>query len=150
VDLKARRARAGKLAQADVDALRKDLIEPLSSWIDSTAPYPKFYSLRADLTDLIPSQARTEPEVVRSQNDRLRYETALDLIRELRDRPTTSDPLSEDAAYTTLARYRPAISVNDGKLIGKLDPEWSRVLGYQRSADAISNATKATGLFRIS
>lgn len=52
--------------------------------------------------------------------------------------------------YETLARMRPAIVVARGELRGELTPAWSRVLTTAASKTAVSRASKATGLFRLS
>jgi DNA/RNA endonuclease G (NUC1) len=148
-DLLARKRRMGKLSNDEIEVVRKQITE-LSGRIDGGVAYSKFYMLRADLVDLIPSEARTPAEEVRAQNDRLRYETLLALLSDLKEEGLRKiDPLHEEAAYKTLARFRPAIPWEDGKLAGEVTPEWTRILDLPLSRKTIALAAKAAGLFRL-
>jgi DNA/RNA endonuclease G (NUC1) len=133
------------------EVAQKDLVkllELLTKRIASGVQYPKYYSLRADVAELLatgaePSARPTYLGLV--QSDRLRYLVLLDVDAKRRD--PKSEPLDDAAALPLLAKYRPALPVAAGKLPAALDDTWKRILSP--AANSIERASLATGLFRI-
>ena len=142
LDIHSRRARRGRMIDADTTSL-EELLKELTAIIDKGVVYARFYQLRADIVDALPEEKRTPALRVQAQSDRLRYEVLLEVI----SKNALADPLDDPAAFERLAKARPAIPVHDGKLDETVAKEWQRVL--QPSADSVKGAALATGLLRI-
>lgn len=143
----ARRLRQAGSFSADETKRLRAALTAVSYAIQNGATYPKYWSLRADLTRLLPEEERNKPEIrERIQNDDLTYFT---LVR-LDAKRDVSAAQTELEAYRILAEARPAIKVKDGLVEVDKDSLWKRVFEREGSRAAVQRASKATGLFRIS
>ena len=127
--LAARQANAAPTAIADLRA-------QLNRMAAAGVRFPDIYRLRADLTDLLPAEARL-PLLVEAQNDRLTYALLTD--------PEIQKMPADERRLHALALARPAIRITDGQLVGTRD-NWQSVLAPH--ADAIKRTAAAVGWLR--
>ncbi|WP_049644331.1 DNA/RNA non-specific endonuclease [Candidatus Rhodobacter oscarellae] len=137
--------RNGKLSRDEVTKVESALTA-LTHAIDNGAKYPKFWSLRADFSNLLPNEKRNAL-LVRIQNDQLNYLTLLRL--DPKDSLARNKDVTDAEAYRVLAEARPALVVSDGAVVDEARHLWKRALDYEASKEAIKRAARATGLFRI-
>jgi hypothetical protein len=135
-----KRQRKSLADAGDVDPTKvEELRTKVSRWIDEGARYPKFYSLRADLTDLLSPEKQATLEAS-SQADRLRYAVLLRI--DPKERSHVDDPLDEQGAFRTLAEVRPAIPIENGQVKEPISDAWRAILsGAKKSIAAVSSAT---------
>lgn len=113
--------------------VRKRAVQ-LRAHYGTAAVFPELYRLRADLLDLLPEGERRQGELVEAQEDRLRYAM---LSPKLHDLP------EEEKRLAALALARPAILVEEGRLLEP--PEnWANLL--RRHETEIHSATSSIGL----
>ncbi len=82
------------------------------------AVFAELYRLRADLLDLLPEKARTQPELVEAQEDRLRYAMLS---------PTLAKLPPEQKRHAALALARPALMLDEG-WTERLPGNWAALL----------------------
>jgi hypothetical protein len=124
-ELRARLSLFGILGEADATELEA-FHKLLSQWIAGGARYPKLYSLRADIVELMP-EAKRQPLLQGMVADRWRYAILVNM--DPKKQAGLGDPLNADTALKVLASVRPAVPISDGKLVGEISPEWKKLLG---------------------
>lgn len=124
-----------KQSDAGLDDIARQR-EKLKRMAAAGVRFPDIYRLRADLTDLLPTEAR-QPLLLDAQNDRLTY--AL-----LTDPEIQKMPVDERRLYA-FALARPAIKIADGQLVDVRD-NWRSVLDPH--ADFIKRTAAAVGSLR--
>lgn len=137
--------RRGSLSDEELTRVRAALTA-LTYRIDNGAHYPKYWSLRADLTALLP-QTEQDEQRLRMQNDWLTYNSLLDL--DLKDRLRGTDSIDEAQAYKVLADSRPALPIGEDAPLAPKSDLWKQVFKVDASVNAVRRAAKATGFFRF-
>lgn len=108
----------------------------LSEWIAGGARYPKLFSLRADIVDLMPESKR-KPLLQDMVADRWRYAILVNM--DPKQQSGIGDPLNAKTALKVLASVRPAIPIAKGELVGDISPQWKKLL-YPATKDIIEIA----------
>ncbi|WP_044279524.1 hypothetical protein [Myxococcus stipitatus] len=140
VELRAKSATFSGLDQDSLETMKK-LRAYLNRLVDGSATFPEIYRLRADVTELLPPEQKTEQDLAQAQRDRTKY--ALMKTQPSSDKAAMAARKTGQEGFNVMVQARPALRLREDGLNERTSDTWHQVMKSRPTSETfpLSSAT---------